>query len=100
MSRGGSSADAKRWRVDPTNSDGLNGAEYKGKARKSSGAKKMGSSEGSSSQEGAIGSAPGGGAAPVNPVPMEEICVTNGETPVIAMDESEVIDLTMYDRSW
>ncbi|XBI29758.1 hypothetical protein VPH35_053669 [Triticum aestivum] len=96
MSHGGSSADAKRCRVDPTNFDGLNGAERKVKARKSSGAKKMGSSEGSS-QGGTSGSASSGGAALVNPVPMEEICVTNGEAPVVAVDESEVIDLTMDD---
>ncbi|VAI32328.1 unnamed protein product [Triticum turgidum subsp. durum] len=98
MSRGGGSAGAKRCRVDPANSDGLNCAECKGKAGKSSGVKKMGSSEGSGSQGGASGSASSGGAAPVKPaVPMQEICVTNAEAPVVAMDESEVIDLTMYD---
>ncbi|VAI32329.1 unnamed protein product [Triticum turgidum subsp. durum] len=89
MSHGGSSADT-------TNFDDLNGAERKGKARKSSGAKKMGSSEGSS-QGSTSGSASSGGAAPVNPVPMEEMCVTNGEAPVVAVDETEVIDLTMDD---
>ncbi|XP_037437948.1 uncharacterized protein LOC119305563 [Triticum dicoccoides] len=98
MSRGGGSAGAKRCRVDPANSDGLNCAECKGKAGKSSGVKKMGSSEGSGSQGGASGSASSGGAAPVKlAVPMQEICVTNAEAPVVAMDESEVIDLTMYD---
>ncbi|XP_020186339.1 uncharacterized protein [Aegilops tauschii subsp. strangulata] len=96
MLHGGGSADAKLCRVDPTNSDSLNGAERKGKARKSSGTKKMGSSE-SSSHGGTSGSASSGGAAPVNPVPMEKICVTNGEAPVIALDESEVIDLTIDD---
>ncbi|KAM3275263.1 hypothetical protein ACQJBY_043930 [Aegilops geniculata] len=91
MLRGSGSADAKRCQVDPINSDGLNGAERKGKARKSSHAKEMGSSEGTS------GSASSGGDAPVNPVPMEEVCVTNGEALVVALDESEVIDLTMDD---
>ncbi|KAM3257410.1 hypothetical protein ACQJBY_049612 [Aegilops geniculata] len=91
MSRGGGSADAKRCRVDPA-------TERKGKAAKSSGVKKMGSSEGSGSQGGTSGSASSGGAAPVKPaVPMKEVCVTNGEAPLVAMDESEVIDLTMYD---
>uniref|UniRef100_A0A453KSY7 Agenet domain-containing protein n=1 Tax=Aegilops tauschii subsp. strangulata TaxID=200361 RepID=A0A453KSY7_AEGTS len=98
MSRGGGSADAKQCRVDPANSDGLNCAERKGKAAKSSRVKKMGSSEGSGSQGGTSGSASSGGAAPVKPaVPMKEVCVTNGEAPLVAMDESEVIDLTMYD---
>ncbi|XP_048574835.1 uncharacterized protein LOC125556083 [Triticum urartu] len=98
LSCGGGSADAKRCRVDPANSDSLNYAERKGKAAKSSGVKKMGSSEGSGSQGGTSGSGSSGGAAPVKPaVPIKEICVTNGEAPLIAMDESEVIDLTMYD---
>ncbi|KAF7058842.1 hypothetical protein CFC21_065820 [Triticum aestivum] len=92
MSHGGSSADAKRCWVDPANSDGLNCAEREGKAAKSSGVKKMGSMEGSGSQGGASG-----GAAPVKPVPREEICVTNAEAPAVAMDKSEVIDLTLDD---
>ncbi|XP_037431069.1 uncharacterized protein LOC119297345 [Triticum dicoccoides] len=98
LSCGGGSADAKRCRVDPANFDSLNYAERKGKAAKSSGVKKMGSSEGSGSQGGTSGSGSSGGAAPVKPaVPIKEICVTNGEAPLVAMDESEVIDLTMYD---
>ncbi|VAH26082.1 unnamed protein product [Triticum turgidum subsp. durum] len=96
MSCGDSSPDAKRCRVDPTNSDGLNGAKHKGKARKSSCAKKMGSLEGSS-QGGTSGSTSTRCATSVNMVPMEDICITSGEAPVIAMEKSEVIDLTMYD---
>ncbi|KAM3372256.1 hypothetical protein ACQJBY_019244 [Aegilops geniculata] len=96
MSRGDSSPDAKRCRVDPTNSDGLNGAKHKGKARKSSRTKKTVSLEGSN-QGGTSGSASTRCVASVNTVPMEDICITSGEAPVIAMDKLEVIDLTMYD---
>uniref|UniRef100_A0A453AL56 Agenet domain-containing protein n=1 Tax=Aegilops tauschii subsp. strangulata TaxID=200361 RepID=A0A453AL56_AEGTS len=95
MSHSDSSPDAKRCRVDPTNFDGPNGAKPKGKARKSSRAKKMGSLEGSI-HGGTSGSASTRCAASVNTVPMEDICITSGAAPIVAMDKSEVIDLTMY----
>ncbi|KAF7013885.1 hypothetical protein CFC21_027932 [Triticum aestivum] len=95
MSHIDSSPDAKRCRVDPTNFDGPNGAKPKGKARKSSRAKKMGSLEGSI-HGGTSGSASTRCAASVNTVPMEDICITSGAAPIVAMDKSEVIDLTMY----
>ncbi|KAM3197801.1 hypothetical protein ACQJBY_073094 [Aegilops geniculata] len=37
----------------------------------------------------------GGAANPVNSVPVQEICITNEQAPVPAIDEQQVIDLTM-----
>ncbi|KAF7027549.1 hypothetical protein CFC21_039582 [Triticum aestivum] len=39
----------------------------------------------------------GGAANPVNSVPVQEICITNEQAPVPAIDEQQVIDLTMSD---
>ncbi|XBI15381.1 hypothetical protein VPH35_057805 [Triticum aestivum] len=93
ISCGGSSTDAKRYRVDLTNFIRVSLKWVERKARSI-----MGFSDGSS-QKGINNSASSGGAAPVNSVSLEETCIADEEAPVPvpSIDEQQVVDLTMRD---
>ena len=93
ISCGGSSTDAKRYRVDLTNFIRVSLKWVERKARSI-----LGFSDGSS-QEGINDSASSGGAGPVNSVSLEETCTADEEAPVPIppIDEQQLVDLTMYD---